>query len=310
MKSIVNFFSFILITLQSVGQVNLVPNPSFEDYTQCPTGFDQIDRAIGWSSYAASPDYFNSCANSSGAVGVPSNTWGYQYAKDGNGYALVLTYDIQSLPFNYREYIGIELAQPLLIGLKYFVSAYISKGDSNYTNGATNNFGFRFTENQYSKFNPFIPDNFSHVKCDSIIFEQNNWVQIFGTLIPDTSFSYLMIGNFYDNQHTDTSSFNGFSSGYYIDAVCVSTDSIYSRSWTSISEKAKNNIQIVSIKDQIEFLNITKAESFSVYNLMGKEVYKGEVTNTNTKFDFSMLVQSMYLIKIKDSFPLKVLIYH
>ena len=87
MKSIITILSFILITLQSVGQVNLVPNPSFEDYTQCPTGFDQIDRATGWSSYAASPDYFNSCANSSGAVGVPSNTWGYQNAKDGNGYS-------------------------------------------------------------------------------------------------------------------------------------------------------------------------------------------------------------------------------
>jgi len=60
------------------GQINLVPNPSFESYTACPNNAATISFATGWLNFGQTPDYFNSCANSTASfVGVLSNYFGY-----------------------------------------------------------------------------------------------------------------------------------------------------------------------------------------------------------------------------------------
>ncbi len=105
----------------SLGQ-NLVPNPSFEDTLQCPNGGGEIDYAIGWSSYGHTPDYFNSC--DTGFENIPSNYAGFQYAHFGNGYAGLICY--YTPVSNLREYIGIQLSQPLNVGQTYFASFYVS----------------------------------------------------------------------------------------------------------------------------------------------------------------------------------------
>lgn len=309
MKSIVYFFCLFLVSFQGFGQVNLVPNPSFEDYAQCPVGFDLIDRAIGWTSYSESPDYFNSCAP--GAFSVPSNAWGYQDAKEGNAYAYVITYDLQTLPFIYREYIGTELSQSLLVGIKYYISAFVSRPDSNITNGATNHFGFRFFEDPYSRFSPFSPDNFAHFQCDSIIYNQQNWTQVFGSFIPDTAFQFMAIGNFFDNSHTDTIDFNGPEAGYYIDAVCVSTDSVYAKTWTSVHESENSNqVKFTVNKDQVTFSYLLNEEFIVVYDITGKEVYKGTISSAKNRLDFSMFAQNIYYIKVGNYTASKLLIFH
>ena len=94
-------------------QINLVPNPSFEDTVACPTNVMMIDSTVGWSSYRLSPDYFNSC-NQNGHAGVPANDWGYQYAKTGDAYAGIVTY--AKFATDFREMIGIQLLQALTVG--------------------------------------------------------------------------------------------------------------------------------------------------------------------------------------------------
>ena len=98
------FLSTLLFFLvQDSFAQNLVPNPSFEDTVSCPDNLAQIDKAVGWSSYRITPDYFNSCSSASAfpSVSVPSNQWGTQSAKTGNAYAGLITY---SLVTNEREY--------------------------------------------------------------------------------------------------------------------------------------------------------------------------------------------------------------
>ncbi len=93
---------FIILLFFAVGshaQQNLIPNPSFEEYTECPVqneiGQGDFMKCVGWwyphSTVIGSPDYFNRCNNSvptpnTGIVGVPNNFWGYQEAFDGDGY--------------------------------------------------------------------------------------------------------------------------------------------------------------------------------------------------------------------------------
>src|ERR1700722_4176269 len=63
---------------------NLVPNPSFEDTVSCPTSVDEVYRAVAWSSFGETPDYFNSCGIDE--VGVPKNELGYRSAATGHAY--------------------------------------------------------------------------------------------------------------------------------------------------------------------------------------------------------------------------------
>ena len=53
---------------------NLFPNPDFENYTVCPTGYDQINTLSDWSTgNTASPDYFNCGFTGTSAQATPSN---------------------------------------------------------------------------------------------------------------------------------------------------------------------------------------------------------------------------------------------
>jgi len=107
----------LLFTCKLTGQVNLVPNPSFEFYDTCPTTPDKIKFAVPWfqpnypqGQYSSSTDYFNSCSTSS--FSVPANSDGYQFARTGQGYA---GYGLFSAPTDYepREYVEVELDSAL-----------------------------------------------------------------------------------------------------------------------------------------------------------------------------------------------------
>ena len=99
-------------------QINLIQNPGFEIFSQCPTNADQVNYATGWDNYGESPDYFNSCSFSE--FSVPYNWGGYQPAASGNAYCALVTID-PCCP-NIREFIGSQLTAPLSVGTKYFVS--------------------------------------------------------------------------------------------------------------------------------------------------------------------------------------------
>src|SRR5689334_8989484 len=111
----------ILACKISTGQ-NLVPNWSFEQFHSCPTDQGEITYSDDWLNYKEAGEYFNSCDSAFG-YGVPYNTCGYQQAASGNAYAGIYTFSLvgtQSTSF--RDYIGVELTQPLQVGVKYFVN--------------------------------------------------------------------------------------------------------------------------------------------------------------------------------------------
>ncbi len=79
-------------SLKAQGQGNLVPNAGFEDYTQCPDNWDQLNRVKDWFNVnGQTPDYWNSC-DTSDLASVPYNKAGFQYAATGNAYAGLLIY--------------------------------------------------------------------------------------------------------------------------------------------------------------------------------------------------------------------------
>jgi len=213
---------------------NLVPNPSFEEYYECPDGIIQTNKIKDWIININSADYFNSCANSQSGVSVPQNSFGYQIPATGNAYCGLYVYAETQIG-DVREYLGTRLLQPLIPNQKYYVSIKTS-----WANGwcATNKLGILFSNTYYGDSTtwgvlisppPFI-NNFAHVYTDSIITDSVNWTTIKGVFIADSAYKYIYIGNFFSKTNIDTLWFFGglpnCKSYYYIDDVCVSTDSL------------------------------------------------------------------------------------
>lgn len=286
---------------------NLVNNWSFEDTVACPTTLTQIEKASGWMSFSLTPDYFNACASVSSPipVSIPYNIWGYQNAHSGNGYAGLVTF--QSGATNSREFIATQLSQALIPQLKYFVSFWVSSGfgiiQSQIPDLASNNIGVKFSTVQYSQFNPQSINNFAHFVDTNVVNDTTNWVRISGSFIADSAYTFLSIGNFYDDMNT-TVEFIGTapsSAYYYLDDVRLSSDS------TFVNNLA-NNYSFKSIKIfpnpardwiVVEGRNI---KSIEIFDICGRIVVpKMTVSSFSTKVDVSILGHGVYILKLNTS---------
>jgi hypothetical protein len=88
--------------------------------------------------------------------------------------------------------------------------------------------------------------NDAHVFETNIITDSLGWTRISGTFIADSAYSIIAIGNFFADSVTDTLKFfTDFldQSYYFLDDVCVSTDSIftYTYSYTGFTENNLKN---------------------------------------------------------------------
>jgi OOP family OmpA-OmpF porin len=129
---------FFLVYLLCHAQ-NLVKNPSFEQFEQCPVKLGNLDAdVVQWSTPTlGSTDYFHSC---SVHMGTPKNFNGEQAAKFGSGYAGLYLY----APDDYREYLQGELITPLNKGERYELSFYISLAER--SDFAIREFGVLFSD--------------------------------------------------------------------------------------------------------------------------------------------------------------------
>lgn len=223
MKLFIILIFLFLYPFFGKAQVNLVPNPSFEETTGCPHYFTDVSKLKNWYNPTnASPDYLNSCETGYG--GVPENIFGYQYAHSGNAYIHLGTYnppDTINLIF-YRDYMQIKLKDSLIKFKKYYVEYYVSLGDSE--KYATNGIGCYFSKDPISS-NDMNPLNYKpQIEYrDTPILDKNNWVKISGIFISNRDEQYLTIGNFNKDDSTKIVTVKGRwnESGYYIDDVFV-----------------------------------------------------------------------------------------
>jgi hypothetical protein len=216
--------AFLLTSFALFGQ-NLIPDPSAENFAECPTGLGILQTwNPNWQSFRGTPDYFNNCSNGLGS----SNPLGYQEPRTGEGYLGLITFSRNLV--NAREYLGVQLVEPLDIGQEYFLTFYVSKGhvDNNY-NGASNNIGALFmTENFLSSSEQGPTPNFSSFNEIEIITDTVNWVEMSYQFVADSAYQFLAFGNFFDNSLTDTIRVGGETDGelrsyYYFDDFCLTT---------------------------------------------------------------------------------------
>ena len=122
----------------------LIPNPSFEDFTSCPTTFSQLFRAVTWvQATGATSDYMvgaPTCDDSWFRDGIISQIGEIpQQATDGDAFVG----SIKQVPGrDYYEYIGACLLSPLIAGNVYTFTLDIAAATDKFmfggdTNGAT-----------------------------------------------------------------------------------------------------------------------------------------------------------------------------
>ncbi|HBX51122.1 MAG TPA: hypothetical protein DEH02_08665 [Bacteroidales bacterium] len=295
-------FIFLFLTCFShfVLSQNLVPNYSFEEYSTCPNFINQFYKLQYWyNPTTASPDYFNSCSNPS-LVGVPNNFFGIQNAYSGNGYIGLGIYS--GNVSNYREYVQVELIEPLEVNKKYKVSYFVNLADT-----------FKIASSEISALitiNSFYVDtninlNFiPQITNEVIITDKINWVKITGSYLANGGEKFLTLGNFNNDFNTqivyigDSIISPNFEAYYYIDDVYVGLDSTVNINTEAPSKKEEITLYPNPANENvfIKTENSKPAEMF-VYNMQGCLMLRQRFTK-NTNINLQDWPAGVYYVKI------------
>jgi hypothetical protein len=228
------FLIFFILKISNNFCQNLVPNPSFEVYTACPSGLYEITFANPWFSPnapaptdATNATYFHTCATNP-TLQIPYFS-GYDYRQPHSGNAFggnIWTYT-PGLS-NKRKYITSPLTNTLLNNNYYYVCFYASTAQRGFRY-ACNNIGacisagvpFNTDPNAVLNYTPQIIKYGNPIINDII-----NWVKIEGIILSSGTENYITIGNFKNDINTDTiftgSNMSSYgAANYYIDDVSV-----------------------------------------------------------------------------------------
>lgn len=314
----------MFLAVQGIAQVNLVPNYSFEYYDTCPYNQDQIQFATGWSKYSSNstptntdPEYYNSCSSDT-LLGVPKSTYGFQADRRNCGaYAGLATYSTSWS--NYRDHIGIQLSSPMVVGQKYFLSFYTVMGGDLLLGGyyfqmPSNNIGLRLSTVSYDPNNPSPINNNPHLYLPTVLNDTLNWTRISTSIIADSTYQYVILGNFFNDANTDTMHWNcpecQNSAGYFlVDDVCISTDSMLCNGGL---DALPCTVQVPDFADRNELVvfpnpfsdvvhitcNVSPQTEITLYDIFGNTIYS-KLTNENTvTIDLSSSPTGTYFLKI------------
>jgi outer membrane protein OmpA-like peptidoglycan-associated protein len=195
------FIIIVILLLQPVyliGQVNLVPNPSFEVLTSKPKKIGELDKAAPWvSPTTGTAEIFWSGAKSDD-IKAPDNSIGFQQPRSGDNYAGAIFFDKKNA--NLREYLQVELTEELIKDKVYCLEFYISIADlSKYSVDLV---GGHFSKNRISlnTMQPFKVTPQVQNKPGRLMGNQINWEIICGEFVSKGGEKYLTIGNFADDK--------------------------------------------------------------------------------------------------------------
>ncbi len=244
-----NYFCVLLIFLgllpnRIFAQTNLVPNWSFEVYTNCPS-YSLTDMNVirnNKPDFWYKPDfrgagYLNSCANND-TLGVPLNQSSptdvqcYQLAKSGSAY-MAMAFRAST---NARNYIQVILNDSLKIGHCYYAEYYVAR-----INGyklACNNHAMLFTNvpifADTASGQQIIPAIPQVINTNALIEDTVNWTKVAGVFTAQGGEKFLTLGNFKNDNNTTISVVQ--STGYY--GVAYYVDDVFVYSLDSFQVKA------------------------------------------------------------------------
>lgn len=205
---------------------NLVPNPGFERFASPPVGWSYKGAFFGqvvkywFSATTASPDVYGP------GVKVPQDWaekgFGKQAPRSGNSMAGLTLWGCTNGKPHCREYVEIQLAEPLVPGQTYYLEFWVTSLPRSLR---INNIGAFFSEKRIERktdeillFQPqFFAKNIANAAEDK-------WVKLSGQFTATDESEYLLLGNFFEDQDTRTETVHPESFNYayyYFDDILV-----------------------------------------------------------------------------------------
>lgn len=187
-----------------IQMANIVPNGGFESYAATPIGWFYKGQHFTnvmkfWSSpTAASPDVFGP------KIRVPTH-WankGFGKMSPHGGVSMVgLTlYGCDDGKPHCREYLQIQLQEPLVPSQSYYFEFYVNKLARSLE---INNIGVAFSKTKINIKTDPILELKPIFKTEKIVsIQRSKWEKISGTFTAQSSADYLIIGNFYNDSST------------------------------------------------------------------------------------------------------------
>lgn len=297
MKLYITYIFFSLISLKSIGQ-NLVPNPSFEFYWQCPTNNGSFGVSNWTRVYASAgnSDYFNTCASLL-FFSIPQNIYGTQTPYDGNAYCGSILYD-EPYPES-REYFQVQLTTPLVANHNYMVSFYVSLGEQ--CRFATSDIGLLITNNAITGNGTMQNLQYTpQITSGGIIDNMSGWTEISGIYSAIGGEKFITIGNFKNDAQTQLLMVEpvfGFGRAYYyFDNVSVTETNL---GVENFSKNIEVNIHPNPCRKilNLDFENPESITEVLVISAVGQLIYK--IKNNFEHIDLEELSCGIYYLVIK-----------
>ncbi len=220
---------FFLLNFLSSAQkpsANIVPNPSFERYASAPIGWSYKGSYFGevvkywFSATTASPDIYGP------DVHVPMDWaekgFGDQKPRTGKSFAGLTLFGCTNGKPHCREFVEIQLAEPLVIGQAYYVEFWVTHLAKSLQ---INNLGAYFSISEIKRQTDEVLVRDAQVSAKDIVpAPGGKWVKVSGQFVAKYEAEYMVIGNFRDDFNTlsiapSEDCFN--YAYYYVDDVLV-----------------------------------------------------------------------------------------
>lgn len=274
---------------------NLVPNPGFEVADTCSTMGFGVEGPLFWHSANVTPDHLQGCLPYGNALGLPLNFITFQEPFEGSSCAGMHTYHQNGSTEN-REWIQAPLLEPLVVGQTYYCSFRANAafgGNAQYPQIwlASDKVGMLFTmqDRPWAWGDPYpVPPNHAHIAYPQILADTVGWTLVSGSFVADSAYRYIVLGNFFDDAHTDTVHLNAQPSwgAYYLyDAICVSPTQGECPMATGLPESIDGSI-LVNITGGGQWLQLDGAATGSktwVYDAGGRLMAQFAFSGSSTQ---------------------------
>jgi len=309
-----------VVALRCEAQGNLVPNPGFEETDSCTFGLG-LGALHNWYSVYLTPDHLKSCLPY-GAVGsLPMNNFTFQQPYEGDFCVGFFTYANPS-SVEQREWIMVPLLEPMIPGQTYHCSFRANAGfGGNETYPtiwlASNHVGMLFTtyDRHWEWGDPYPAAlNFAHIENPQVLADTAGWSLVGGSFVADSAYRYVMIGNFFGNDQTDTLHLAPPSTAEVwwdfsytlIDAVCVSPangcelvhgeDEPYGAGPYVYPNPATDVLVIGNVADQ----------EAGIWDILGRRVWGGTVVGTRHTLGVVDWARGAYVLQVRGAGGIQV----
>lgn len=209
-----------------VAGANIVPNPGFERFGNPPIGWTYKGADFGrvvkywFSATTASPDVYGP------GVRVPADWaekgFGKQTPRSGKAMAGITVFGCTNGKPHCREFVEIQLAEPLVIGQTYYVEFWVCPMRQSLH---INNLGAYFSVSEIRRTTDEVLVREAQVHAENLVTgAEGKWIKISGHFAAKYEANYILVGNFSDDDNTQSLALRDDSYNYayyYVDDVLV-----------------------------------------------------------------------------------------